>query len=99
MAQKVQQDDRARWVAFFDGYKIQDDEKTGSTSGTQFTGFLSPNGEWIIQRHVFVLSGSPRTRTMRFATDKNNSAIVGYTAAFAARATLVYDLYSEVFDA
>lgn len=99
MAQKVHRDDRTTWVATFDGYRLQDDEKTGTTSGTQFTGFLSPSGEWIIQEHIFAKVGAVMTRSMRFATDKNNPLITGYTDAFANRATLTYDLYEEVFDA
>ena len=93
MAQKVHADDRAKFVLQWGALGITNSERPQAQSGTAYTGYVSPNAEWMIQKDVF--TGTLRTFT--YASNKNNAG-VAYAAAWTNRATITYGAYNEVFE-
>ena len=52
-----------------------------------YIGKASPDSKWLVQKF------SPASGVMTYANSSNNGGTVGYGAAWAARAALVYDRY------
>lgn len=72
-------------------FEASDQDTVGATY--QYFGFLTQDGNWVIQR--FDLSVS-NVINYRYATVFNNSAYPLYSNAWTARATLTYDYFNKV---
>ncbi len=68
------------------------DQDTASAT-YQYWGFLTQDGNWIIQR--FDLSVA-NVISYRYATVKNNAAYTVYTSAWTDRASLTYNYFNLV---
>ncbi len=64
-----------------------------SDANYQYYGFVTQDANWIIERFDLTVSNQ---RAYRFATVDNNPGYSSYPAAYAARASLVYDYYYVV---
>ncbi len=68
------------------------DQDTVSSS-YQYFGFLTQDGNWVIQRFDLTVSN---IITYRYATVSNNAGYEAYTAAWAARTSLTYNYWNVV---
>lgn len=68
------------------------DQDTSNATYYYF-GFLTQDGNWVIQRFDQTVSN---VINYRYATVKNNTAYNLYSAAWTARASLTYDYFNTV---
>lgn len=74
-----------------DKFESNDVEKVDAT--LLYDGGEDKDGQWCIQE----VETNAGLTTIRFATQLNNPSITTYSAAWAARASLTYGLFSEAF--
>lgn len=72
-------------------FEASDQDTVGATY--QYFGFLTQDGNWMIQR--FDLSVT-NIVNYRYAAVANNGAYSSYTAAWTARASLTYGYFNQV---
>jgi hypothetical protein len=68
------------------------DQDTSSATYYYF-GFLTQDGNWIIQRFD---NSTPNVVLYRYASPSNNAGYSSYSSAWTARASLSYDYFNAV---